>query len=95
MIKISSYLYRLSFFIVLLRSAHGAILRIIRENIFAFGAATLLCSVYIKNSFLRQLCMASFTKSVFCRLRIAAARTDFKPFHILGAKTEMLQNIFS
>lgn len=79
----------------LLCPAHGAILRIIREDIFAFGAATMRCFVNIKNCFLRQFCLTNFAKLVFCSLCISAARADFKPFHILGAKTEMLQNIFS
>ena len=94
MIKFSSLLNRLSF-IILFRPAHGAILRIIRENIFAFGAATMLCFVNIKNCFLGEFCLTNFAKLVFCSLRISAARADFKPFHIFGAKTEMLQNIFS
>ena len=94
-IKISSYLYRLSFFIVLLCSAHGAILRVVRENVSAVSAAAVLCFVNIKKRFGTQLCMTNSAKPVFCRLRIAAARADFKPFHIFGAKTEMLQNIFS
>ena len=79
----------------LLCSAHGAILRIIRENIFAFGAATMLCFVNIKNCFLRKFHLTNFAKLVFCSLYISATRADFKPFHIFGAKTEMLQNIFS
>ena len=79
----------------LLCSAHRTILRIIRENIFAFGAATMLYSVNIKNCFLRKFHLTNFAKLVFCSLRISAARADFKPFHISGAKTEMLQNIFS
>lgn len=94
-IKISSYLYRLSFFIVLLCSAHGAILRVVRENVSAVSAAAVLCFVNIKNGFLRKFCLTNFAKLVFCSLYISAARADFKPFHIFGAKTEMLQNIFS
>lgn len=79
----------------LLCSAHGAIHRVVRENVSAVSAATMLCSVNIKNCFLRQFCLTNFAKLVFCSLRISAAQADFKPFHILGAKTEMLQNIFS
>ena len=79
----------------LLYSAHRAILSIVRENISAFGAATMLCFVNIKNRLSGQPRVANFTRSVFCSLYIAAARADFKPFHIFGAKTEMLQNIFS
>ena len=95
MIKTSSYLYRLSFFTFLLRSAHGAILRIIGKNICAFGAATMLCFVNIKNCFLRQFCLTNLAKLVFCSLCISAARADFEPFHVFGAKTEILQSIFS
>ena len=38
--------------------------------------------------------MANFTKSVFCILNIAAARTDFKAFHFLRTEAEMFQNFF-
>ena len=93
-IKISSLLNRLTFFI-LFYSANRAIFRIIRKNISAFFAAAVICFVDIIKRIIGQLCITDFTKSVFCSLRISAARADFKPFHIFGAKTEMLQNIFS
>lgn len=81
--------------IALLCSAHGAILRIIRKHVTAFFTATVFCPVNIKERFVTQLCMTNFAKLVFCRLRITAARTDFKPFHIFRAEAEMFQNLFS
>ena len=55
----------------------------------------IICFVNIKNCFLRKFHLTNFAKLVFCSLYISATRADFKPFHIFGAKTEMLQNIFS
>lgn len=79
----------------LLCSAHRAILSIVRENVSAFFTAAVFGFVNIKNRTAGQPRAANLTRSVFCILRIAAARADFTAFHFFRAEAEMLQNIFS